>query len=163
MEPENDALQGIETEIRTIDTLLRQGVRVTLPAPWWLRCMGKKNVSLIVRMPDNETMLRISRLYLKMKQKATTLEAETIGEAHQIVAECMIPASRIIAYAVKPYVTPLGLRNRLLARYIRRHTNAREMAELWMIVVGMAGPHDFCNTIRSMSGMRTTKPRTTTT
>lgn len=154
--------QALDTEIKTVDTLLDRGVQVDLPAPRLLRLFGKKTVSFTIKRPDGETLYRISGLYLRMKRAATSVDAETIDEAHQVIHECMIPASRIIAYGIASYYTPLGLRNRLLARYLRRHMDTRMLAELWMMVCSLTGPHDFINIIRSMSGMRITKPKTTT-
>lgn len=154
--------QALDTEIKTVDTLLSRGVQVDLPAPWLLRLFGKKTVSFTVKLPDSETLYQISGLYLRMKRAATTVDAKTLDEAHLMIRECMIPASRIIAYGIAPYCTPLGIRNRLLARYLRRRMDTRMLAELWMMVCGFSGPHDFINIIRSMSGMRMTKPKTTT-
>lgn len=153
--------QALDAEIKTVDTLLDRGVQVDLPARRLLRVFGKKTISFTVSRPNSETLLQISGLYLRMKKAATTVDAETIDEAHLMIHECMIPASRIVAYGMKPYYTPLGLRNRLLARYLRRNMDTRMLAEFWMMTCSMAGAHDFINVIRSMSVMRTTKPRTT--
>lgn len=154
--------QALDTEIKTVDTLLRRGVQVDLPAPRLVRLFGKKNISFTVSLPDSETLTQISGLYLRMKKAATTVEAESLDEAHLMIHECMKPASRIVAYGMMPYCTPLSLRNRLLAWYIRRHLDARTLAELWMMICSLSGAHDFINFIRSMSSMRTTKPKTTT-
>lgn len=154
--------QALDTEIKTVDTLLSRGVQVDLPAPRILRLFGKKTISFTVSLPDSETLMQISGLYLRMKKAATTVEAETLDEAHLMIHECMKPASRIVAYGMMPYCTPLSLRNRLLAWYIRRHMDTRMLAELWMMICSLSGAHDFINFIRSMSSMRTTKPKTTT-
>lgn len=154
--------QALDTEIKTVETLLGRGVQVDLPAPWLLRLLGKKTLSFTVSLPDSETLMQISGLYLRMKKAATSVEAESLDEAHLMIHECMVPASRIVAYGMMPYCTPLSLRNRLLAWYIRRHLNARMLAELWMMICSLSGAHDFINFIRSMSSMRTTKPKTTT-
>ena len=151
--------QALDTEIRTVDTLLRRGVQVDLPAPRLLRLFGKKTVSFTVSLPDSETLLQISGLYLEMKRSATTLEPELLDEVHLMIHECMEPASRIVAYGIAPCRTPFGIRNRLLARYLRRHLDTRQMMELWTMVASLSGAHDFCNYIRSMSGMRITKPK----
>ena len=153
--------QALDTEIKTVETLMDRGVQVDLPAPRLLRLFGKKTISFTVSRPDSETLLQISGLYLRMKKAATTVDAETIDEAHLMIHDCMVPASRIVAYGMQPYITPLSLRNRLLARYLRRNMDTRMLAELWMMICSMAGAHDFINVIRSMSAMRTTKPRTT--
>lgn len=152
--------QALEAEIKTIDTLLERGVRVGLPAPRLLRWLGKDTLSFTVRCQDSETILRVSSLYLEMRRRATSLEAGTLDEAHRMVVECMIPASRIVAYGIYPYNTPLGARNRLLAWYLRRNLGIRKMTELWIMVAGMSGVHDFPNFIRSLSGMRLTMPMT---
>lgn len=152
--------QALDTEIKTVETLLGRGVQVDLPAPRLLRLFGKKTLSFTLSLPDSETLCQISGLYLRMKKAATTVEAETLDQAHLMIHQCMKPASRIVAYGMMPYCTPLGLRNRLLACYLRRHMDARMLAELWMMICSLSGAHDFINFIRSMSTMRTTKPPT---
>lgn len=161
MEKEFTEKQKIETEIKTVGTLLDQGVKIPVPAPRWLRWLGIRQINLTVKRPSSATMFEISALYLKMKQKAQTLEPETFDESHQLVQDCMVPASRIVAYAIRPYCTPFGWRNRMLAWYLRRKLDTRQMAELWVMVSCLSGVHDFSNYIRSMAGMRITMPRTT--
>ena len=78
MEKQLTEQQAVETEIKTVETLLDHGVQVPIPAPWLLRKLGKKVVTLTVRRPDSETLWKISGLYLRMKQYATTLEPETL-------------------------------------------------------------------------------------
>lgn len=160
MEKQLTEQQKTEIELKTIDTLLDRGVQVDLPAPRLLKWLGKKTISFTVRRQDCETILAISSLYLKMKQRTTKMEATDLDEAHQMVVECMLPASRIVAYGIYPYCTPCGFRNRLLAYYLRRHLDIRMMTELWVMVAGMSGVHDFPNFIRSLSGMRITMPMT---
>lgn len=159
MEQQLTERQALEAELKTVDTLLDRGVQVDLPAPRFLRLFGKKRISFTVHRPDSETLLQISGLYLKMKGTATTLEPETLDEAHLMICECMKPASRIVAYGIIPYCTPLGIRNRLLARYLRRRLDTRQMMELWTMVASLSGAHDFSNYIRSISTVRMTKPK----
>lgn len=162
MEKELTEKQRIETEIKTVGTLLDRGVKVPVPVPRLLRWLGIRQLTFTVKRPSSATIFEISGLYLQMKQRAATLEPETFDESHQLVHDCMIPASRIVAYAIRPYCTPLGWRNRLLAWYLRRQLDTRQMAELWVMVSSLSGVHDFSNYIRSMSGMRITMPGTKT-
>ena len=159
MEKQLTEQQALEAELKTVETLLGRGVQVPVPAPFWLRWMGKRYKTLIVRLPDSETLLQISGLYLKMKQAATTLEPDTLDETHLMIHECMKPASRIVAYGIAPCYTPLGIRNRLLAWHLRRHLDTRQMMELWTMVASLSGAHDFCNFIRSISAVRITTPK----
>lgn len=146
---------GEEVEIKTVDTLISRGVRVEIPAPQLLKWFGKKTISIVVRRPTGMQLLEISKLYLQMKQRATTVEPETMAEAHNLVVECLIPASRIIAYGAGYS----GWMNRIIARHIRKHMDMRHIAELWTMITSLSGVHDFSNIIRSMQGMRMTMPR----
>lgn len=147
------------TEIKTVETLLDRGVRVELPAPFLFRLFRKKTFGFILKRPTSETIYRISGLYLKMRLGSTKVDVETIDDSHRLISECMIPASRIIAYAVAPSYSPVSFRNKFIARYLRRHLDTRSLAELWMIVVNLSGVHDFCNIIKSMETMRMTIPK----
>lgn len=151
--------QALQAELKTVDTLLDRGVQVSVPAFRWLRWTGKKFFTFTVARPDSETLWQISGLYLRMKQDVTSLEPETLDEAHLAIRSCMIPASRIVAYGIAPYCTPLGLRNRLLAWFLRRHLDTRQMMELWTMIASLSGAHDFSNFIRSISTVRITKPK----
>lgn len=154
-------MENTDVEIRTVDTLLNRGVQVEIPAPRLLRWLGKKSLKMIVKSPDSETMLTISGMYLRMKQEAgITLEAGSLDEAHLLIQTCMIPVSRIVAYGMAPHLTPFGLRNRLLARHLRRSMDSRTLAEMASLIVTLSGAHDFCNTIRSIASLKMTTPRT---
>lgn len=159
MEKQTTEQQALEAELKTVDSLLDRGVQVCVPAPRLLRWLGKPVLAFTVARPDTETLLQISGLYLRMKRASTTLDAETLDSAHLMIYECMRPASRIVAYAIMPYCTPFGIRNRLLAWYLRRNMDTRLMAELWMMVASLSGAHDFCNFIRSIAGVKITTPK----
>ncbi len=155
-------MENPEVEIRTVETLLDKGVRVDLPAPRLFRWFGKKTISLVVKRPSSQTLYTISGMYMEMKKQCGNLEAGSLDEAHQLLATCMIPVSRIIAYGITSYGTPMGIRNRLLARYLRKHLNTRQMTDLISIVITLSGVHDFCNTIRLITNLRMTMPKTKT-
>jgi len=153
-------MENPEVEIKTVETLLDKGVRVDLPAPFFLRWLGKKTVSLVVKRPSSHTLYTISGMYMEMKKECAQLEAGSIDEAHHLVVTCMIPVSRIIAYGIASSCTPAGIRNRLLAWYLRKHLNTRQITDLISIVISLSGVHDFCNTIRLITGLRMTMPKT---
>lgn len=155
-------MENPEVEIKTVETLLDKGVRVEIPAPFFLRWFKKKTLNLVVKRPSSQTLYTISGMYMKMKQECNNMEASNIEEAHQLLINCMIPSSRIIAYGIAPYCTSTGLRNRILAWYLRKHLNTRQLADLLSIVISLSGVHDFCNIIRLITGLRMTMPRTTT-
>lgn len=156
-------MENPEVEIRTVETLLDKGVRVDLPAPFLLRLLGKPTVSLVVKRPSSQTLYTISGMYMKMKKQCGDLEAGSVDEAHRLLSTCMIPVSRIVAYGIASACTPAGIRNRILAWYLRRSLNTRQMADLISIVITLSGVHDFCNTIRLIANLRMTMPKMPTT
>lgn len=153
-------MENPEVEIRTVETLLDKGVRVNLPAPFFLRWFGKNTIPIVVKRPSSQTLYTISGMYMKMKKDCSPIEAGNVDEAHHLLANCMIPASRIIAYGIASSCTPAGIRNRMLAWYLRKHLNTRQLADLVSIVITLSGVHDFCNTIRLITGLRMTMPKT---
>ncbi|MDR2968292.1 MAG: hypothetical protein LBV32_01655 [Tannerellaceae bacterium] len=153
-------MENPEVEIRTVETLLDKGVRVEIPAPCLFRWFGKKTFNLLVKRPTSQTLYTISGMYMEMKKENEKLEAGSIGEAHELLVNCIIPVSRIIAYGIASYWTSAGIRNRLLAWYLRRYLNTRQLADLTSIVITLSGVHDFCNTIRLITGLRMTMPKT---
>lgn len=113
-----------------------------------------------MKNPTNRTMLRISRLYLQIQKAADNLEPETIGEAHHLMLACSEHVSRVVAYAMIQSNVGGWLFNRWLAWWLRGALDNRQIAEMCSLVVSLAGAHDFLNSIRSISSLRITMPRT---
>jgi len=146
----------VETEIKTVDTLLDKGVRVPIPAPFLLRVFGKRSISFAVRRPVLGNMLRISKLYARMNVKA---DDGNLGAWIATLQTCAVPISHICALGVLRGRYTGALFMRPLARYLRWHMTTRDMASLAAILVSLSGYQDFTNTIKFIGLMRMTQPK----
>lgn len=134
------------------ELLLKRGVRVAVPAPLFLRLLGKKEFQLILHHPTARTLLKIADEYLKM--------AAPEGE---VKLDDMVAHYRRHAKRVHKIVA-LGFFNRkaygagLLARYLRRKLTERQFLYLYQLLLLHGGVEDFLNTIRLIGRTRITRP-----
>lgn len=145
-----------EVEIKTVDTILDKGVRVPIPAPFFLKIFGVRTIKVIVRRPVIGNMLRISKMYLKMGIKDET--ENDWRNWIDIFAKTVVPASRIVAIGMLRGRIRGLLFCRPLAFYLRWNMDTRQMAELAALLVSLSGVQDFMNTITFLRGMKMTTP-----
>ena len=145
-----------EVEIQTVDTILDKGVRVPIPAPLFLRMFGRRFIHVTVRRPTINSMLRISKLYLRLKMK----EDQTDWTSWMYtLASTGKEVSRIVAVGMLRGSLRTWLFSRPLAAYLREHIDMRQQAELAVVLVTCSGVQDFMNTIKFLRLMKITEPR----
>jgi hypothetical protein len=145
-----------EVEIKTVDTILDQGVRVPIPTPFFLKWFGLRKVNMIVRRPVIGNMLRISKMYIKMNidEKQETDWRKWI----EVFTRTVKPTSRIVAIGMLRGWLSGWLLCRPLAWWIRWHMDTKQMAELAALLVSLSGIQDFMTTITFLRGMKITAP-----
>lgn len=148
-------------EINAAELLLDKGVRVELRAPFFMRWICK-NIGVTVRRPVLGTMMRISRLYLKLGIDISKVDAGDMHEAHRLLTEhgdtiCRIVATGMIRGRLSGWMfaRPLGW-------YLRWHSDALKLAKLSVLLIELSGVQHFTNTIRFLAAMRMTAPKTMT-
>jgi hypothetical protein len=146
----------VEAEIKTVDTLLDKGVRVAIPAPFFLRLFRKRSITVNVKRPVLGNMLRISKLYLQMKVEANEND---LGGWIKTLETCAVPVSRICAIGMLRGRYSGWLFTKPLARYLRWNMTTRDLANLAAILVSLSGYQDFTNTIKLLGLMRMTQPK----
>ncbi|MGV3705449.1 MAG: hypothetical protein ACO1NU_08725 [Arcticibacter sp.] len=147
-----------QTELKAADTLLERGVRVKIRAPLLLRIFRKKTISLVIKQPTWGTMLRVSRLYLKMGISSEELKGISVEKAIELMSKNGKGFSKIIAcLLLNGYITYF-LFNRPLAFFLRESMEPNRMAALVELIILFGGVEDFMNTIRSVSTTIVTAP-----
>ncbi|SDE77566.1 hypothetical protein [Riemerella columbipharyngis] len=144
------------TELKAAKTLLKRGVEIILPAPFYLRILGRKTVKFTLKTPCIESQIAISEAFL---QTGVFLKEDEISiqKALELLATKGIRISEIIAMAVRNE-TKINWRTRRLAGWLRRSINTEEMSYLFSLLVAFSGVQDFTNTIRLIQEVRITKP-----
>ncbi|AKQ39403.1 hypothetical protein AS87_03470 [Riemerella anatipestifer Yb2] len=144
------------TEIKAAKLLLKRGVELMLPAPFFLRLFGKKQIKLTLKTPCLESQLAVSEAFL---QTGIFLKEDEISmqKALEILSNHGVRISEIIAMAIQNE-TKINWKVRWLAKRLRKNINTEEMSYLFSLLVAFSGVHDFTNTIRLIQETRITKP-----
>jgi len=148
----------MNAEVNAADALLDKRLKISIPAPWLFGLFGVKRIPLWFKRPVYAQLLRISRLYVAMGIDLRELDR---GEALTLFSELSrhgITASRIIALGLIRGGVASFLFHRPLARYLRRHMDARRLAELAKLIVFLSGGENFASIIRSAAYMKVTAP-----
>ncbi|MGB4774086.1 MAG: hypothetical protein WBP45_02845 [Daejeonella sp.] len=153
-----DTLDAVKTETLAADTLLERGVKVSIPAPLFLRFFGKKNVSAVIRQPKLGTLMRISRLYLKTGITADQLAGIDHENAHQLVAKNGRMMAKIMATALLNGYWRGLLLTGLLAAWLIWKISPQKLCALVYLMVIFSGTQDFFNTIKLVADMKMTSP-----
>jgi hypothetical protein len=146
------------TEARAAEAILDKLLRITLPAPWLLKLMGIRNVSLWFRRPTAAQLLAMSAAYVRMGINLTDLGSGELLAVFAAYAEHIVTCSRIIAMGLIRSPACRFFFVRPLARYIRAHMDVASMAELVKLIVFLSGCENFPNIIRSIAYMKITAP-----
>lgn len=141
------------------ERILESGVRVKLPAPLFLRMLGKKQVSLLIKQPYLGTLMHISRLALQSGFDFEQIDRGEMEAAHRLVSEHARTASRIVAVAVLNSRLKIRLFARPLAGWLQYKLKPRKLAEIIMTLVLLSGIQDFTSSIRLIRSLRVTAPK----
>lgn len=145
-------------EAHAADALLNRRLTINLPAPWLLRVFGKRTIRYGVPFPTGETLCRMAAIFCRMNLDLKELKAGDLGTTLECIARSGKRVSRVIAEGM----VGNGLFSRWLVRplawYIRCHTTMKGMAELAQVILLMASPEGFMNTIDSVATMNLMAP-----
>lgn len=142
----------MKTERQAADTILEKGVRVQLPAPFFLR-LFKKEIILVLRQPRFGTMLHVASVSLKAGFEIEKLQTGELNAAHESVSQYARPLARIAAYLFLNGKWKIKFFSKLLANWLLWKLTPRRMAEIAILAVAYGGIQDFTTTIRLIGAM----------
>ena len=147
-------------ESHAADALLDRRLTVNLPAPWLLRKLGRKTIRYGVPFPKAQSLCRMAAIFCRMDLDLKELRAGDLGTTLECIARNGKRVSRVIAEGMVGEGLLYRLLVRPLAWYIRCHMTIRGMAELAQVILLMASPEGFMNTISSLATMNLMAPTT---
>ena len=156
--PKGEQVEDPAVERLAAETILQRGVRLKVRAPFLLRCLGKKTVSLTITMPTAGTLARISSHYLSTGLKSHQLEDTTVEQAHALMAIHGKSINRAVACAILNGYWSGKLFTRLMAWYLKWHAEQHQIAAIASMLLIYGGVSHFINTTRSVRAMKTTTP-----
>lgn len=149
---ENPALERLAAE-----TILQRGVKVKIPAPFFLRWIRRTWV-LRMTCPTLGTLMRVSAYYTSTGITDDKLENLTFEQAQLLVQLHGKAISKAVAVALLNGRISGRWLTRPLARHLRWNLTAQELMSLASVLLIYGGASDFMTTTRSVRRMKMTSP-----
>lgn len=146
------------TEKFAADTILQKGVKIKIPAPFFIRWF-RKTITLTLSSPFEGTMHRVSSYYLSTGMTMELLEGLTTEEALKLQLKHGKTISKAVAVAILNGYWSGMILTKPLAWYLRWHLKANELYVLTTTLLIFGGVQDFMNTTRSVRKMKLTTPK----
>lgn len=143
-------------EQQVADTILEKGVRVHLPAPFFLPF--RKTVGVTIHQPTLRTLLKVASISLQSGFKVEELTGE-MNQAHQVIKDHTRAVVKIVSTLILNGRKKSALFQWMLERYLLNNLTARKLGEIALVTVAFSGVQDFTTTIRLIGAMRVTAPK----
>lgn len=154
-----DKQEQLNIEGRAIDTLLNNGISFEMPRKGLLKYILGKTKKYIIRQPYLGTLDYITKEYLSMNVDEKVLKSATIEESWQLTANHTQAMARIIAIAILNSKWRIKFLTGYLSRKLMWELNPSKLRSISVLIAAISNTADFTNSIRLMSGMRTTAPK----
>lgn len=152
-------MENPAVELHAADLLLKKGVRLKIRAPFFMRWVGKKTLSLTVTSPYEGTLARVARYYLSTGLTMEELEGISHEQALSILVKHGSVISKAVACAWLNGYWAGKLFTKPLSWYIRWHAKPQEVLSILMLICLYGGVSDFMNITRSVRMMKITSPK----
>jgi hypothetical protein len=152
-------MENTAVEAHAADLLLKKGVRLKMRAPFFLRWLGKKTISITVTSPLEGTLARVAKYYLSTGLKISQLENITHEEALALHLVHGKAIRKAVACAWLNGWVSGWLLVRPLSWYMKWHAKPQEILTIAMIILLYGGVSDFMATTRSVRMMKITTPK----
>ena len=123
-----------------------------------LRLLGGRYIRWVMRVPNLESRVRISKMYLKMDVKYTDLEKYTFEQKLDFMRKHTKTVSRMVAYGIVRGWILGRLLNRPVAWMLRNCMHPAALEEAWMLAIGTMNTVPFGNIIRLAEVMNLMSP-----
>lgn len=123
-----------------------------------LRLPGGRHIRWVMRVPNMESRVRISKMYLKMGVKYTDLEKYTFEQKLDFMRKHTKTVSRMVAYGIVRGWLLGRFLNRPVAWMLRNCMHPAALEEAWMLAIGTMNTVPFGNIIRLAQVMNLMPP-----
>jgi hypothetical protein len=145
----------MNVEKHASDILLDRGVSWPVPAPWFLRILGKKKVKITVKALKLGTLYELSGLYASMGINQEDLNKDP----HPLIRDHMKTVCRITAICILNSRIRIRLFSKPLARFIFHRFTANMLLEVVIFIATFSGVTAFLNTIGLIGDLKITTPK----
>lgn len=147
--------EHLKREEQAASALLDRGVRWKLPAPWWMRLLGRQHLHLTVTPLKYGTLLELSRAWCAMGASID----EPPDDLHGMMRQHAPALCRAVAVCLLNSRWRILLGSRWLGRFLMHRVTPGQVFELMVFVATFSNAEAFWSTIRLIGDMRVTKPK----
>lgn len=124
-----------------------------------LRLLGGKHIRWVMRIPNHESRIRISAMYLKMAVTYDDLKAYSFEQKLEFMVKHTRTVSRMVAYAIVRGWFLGWILNRPVAWMLRNCMHPAALEEAFIFAISTMNTIPFGNTIRLAQVMNLMLPR----
>lgn len=123
-----------------------------------LRLLGGKHIRWVMRVPNHESRIRMTKMYLKMGVTYDDLKACTFEQKLEFIAKHTGTVSRMVAYAIVRGWFLGWMLNRPVAWMLRNCMHPAALEEAFIIAISVMNTVPFGHTIRLAEVMNLMSP-----
>lgn len=154
--PESNTL---EMERNELNVLIEKGVQFHVPKLSVLKYLSKKKErTFTIHQPYLGRLDYLSAVFIEMEIDELKLQENPMQEAKQLVKKTAKLCAKAIAIAVLDTRFKIRLFSGFLTNYFYWRITPAKLLQLALLINAMSNYPDFTNSIRLMSGARTTIP-----
>lgn len=152
-------MQANQTELHATEVLLQRGVRVRVRAPFVLRLLFIKNITLTLSVPTGGALMRMGYWYLLCQLPLEKLEKISMEDAmlfqvkygdniYKALACLFIGNKLLTKIFLKPY-----------SNWLKENLPLQDVLTMLQLVIVHGGLEDFMITTRYIRGVMLTAPK----
>ena len=145
-------------ELAAAEALLNRRLKLTLPAPRWMRLFGVRTIPFYAYRPTVAMLLRMSGVLAAMDIDLAQLKSGRLADVLTVVSRNGKRASRLVALGMIRGSVASLLFHRLLAFYLRCTLDMCGLAELTQLLAVTSWAAESVSIIVPASGLRMTDP-----
>jgi hypothetical protein len=147
---------NMSIEAKVAETILEKGVRVKLPAPFFLPF--RKTIAVTFHQPTLRTLLKVASIALRSGFQLEKLTGD-VETAHKAVVDHTPAVVKIVATLMLNGRIRSAVFQRILEWWLINNLTARKLGEITLVTVAFSGVQDFTTSIRLIGTMRVTAPK----
>ncbi|PSL06539.1 hypothetical protein CLV48_102356 [Cecembia rubra] len=147
-----------QTELNAAVSILERGIRAKVRAPFFLRILGRKHISIRIRKLYAGTLLECSAAYLATGIKEEELKEVDTERALELMQLHGIKIAEAVAIAALNSKWKIRMFSKMMASFLVWNMHWRELFALLEFILVYNGTSDFMNTTRLLRAAKITDP-----
>ncbi len=151
-------MENKNIELQAAETILENGVGVNIPAPFFCRVFGKKEIHPKLYQPYLGTLLHISKLSLKAGFNFKGIDTGDLDAAQEFMNKHIPVACKVVAAALLNSRVKIFLFSKILSWWLVDRLKPKRLVKIIITYNMLNGVQDFTTSIRLIRSLTMTTP-----